>query len=256
MPQQQPPRHIGHCIYCRSTEELSDEHVIPYSLGGRIILNKASCADCARITSDFERKLARDLLGPVRAKEGAPSRTKRKSRPTHFPHTGIYDGKISQRILPLNEHPGTFVLPVFTPATILHPPTILRLDPVTHWFTGSEASYEDLTPIYGQNYRLPDDMILNVVRLVAKIGLGYAIFLDGEGGFEDQITPLILGQTTAFRPQIGGSKSRIREPQRPYVTAQLFKVGRAGVEYQCCEVGLFTQIGGPFYDVVLGPLRK
>jgi len=36
-------RRIGKCIYCGSTEALSDEHIIPLGLNGAWILEQASC---------------------------------------------------------------------------------------------------------------------------------------------------------------------------------------------------------------------
>jgi len=41
---------VGKCIYCHSTENLHDEHVIPESLNGVRLLKKGSCGGCGRIT--------------------------------------------------------------------------------------------------------------------------------------------------------------------------------------------------------------
>lgn len=38
---------VNVCIYCGGTGALSDEHIIPFGLGGRWVLPKASCAECA-----------------------------------------------------------------------------------------------------------------------------------------------------------------------------------------------------------------
>jgi hypothetical protein len=43
------------CIYCGKLDtKLSDEHIVPESLGGVHIIRKASCPECATITSRFE----------------------------------------------------------------------------------------------------------------------------------------------------------------------------------------------------------
>jgi len=68
------------CIYCRSQNALSDEHVIPFGLGGRWVLPKASCADCAKKTGSFEQTCQRAMLGPLRMYYGLPTR-RRKERP-------------------------------------------------------------------------------------------------------------------------------------------------------------------------------
>ncbi|SRR5271163_282192 len=47
----------GECIYCGalgSEVELTDEHIVPYSLGGNVELLQASCKKCARVTGGLE----------------------------------------------------------------------------------------------------------------------------------------------------------------------------------------------------------
>jgi hypothetical protein len=75
---------VGRCIYCGTTESLSDEHVIPLGLGGRSILYDASCQSCANITSAFERVVLRDQFGAFRARVGVPTR-RPKQRQAGFP---------------------------------------------------------------------------------------------------------------------------------------------------------------------------
>jgi hypothetical protein len=65
---------INKCIYCGSTEKLTDEHIIPYGLKGTWVLPKSSCLECNKITSKFERIVLQDELGAVRYKGDFPSR--------------------------------------------------------------------------------------------------------------------------------------------------------------------------------------
>ena len=65
---------VNECIYCGSKSNLTDEHIIPYSLKGWVVLPKSSCTDCARITSMIE-SLAKELR-PVRRAINAGSRHK------------------------------------------------------------------------------------------------------------------------------------------------------------------------------------
>src|ERR1700677_3245682 len=57
---------LGRCLYCDTKDTLGKEHVIAKSLGGRKILPRASCAKCGTTTSEFERTVARTMLGPMR----------------------------------------------------------------------------------------------------------------------------------------------------------------------------------------------
>lgn len=69
---------IERCIYCENHDNLTDEHIIPYSIGGRIILQKSSCLDCCKITQKFEQFIARNFLGIPRAVAGIQRRKKRE----------------------------------------------------------------------------------------------------------------------------------------------------------------------------------
>src|SRR5262249_35938935 len=74
----------GACIYCGAKGiRLTDEHIVPYSLGGVHVLREASCDARANITKKFEQRVARELWGDARVSFGAPSRRKRE-RPKHI----------------------------------------------------------------------------------------------------------------------------------------------------------------------------
>jgi 5-methylcytosine-specific restriction endonuclease McrA len=65
-PTKYPPK--SHCIYCgKNGVPLTDEHIVPFSLGGQHILQNASCLECADITKKFEQDVARELWGDARA---------------------------------------------------------------------------------------------------------------------------------------------------------------------------------------------
>ena len=75
---------VGACIYCGSHEMLSDEHIIPYAMGGRWVLPAASCKKCAAVTGRFEGEVSRTIIGPLRMLYDMPTRRK-KGRPQHLP---------------------------------------------------------------------------------------------------------------------------------------------------------------------------
>src|SRR5579875_1815169 len=74
---------VGRCIYGDHDGPFSDEHIVPYGLGGDVILPAASCRDCATKTSRFEQQVLRTMMGPLRVRLGLPTRRK-KERPTEF----------------------------------------------------------------------------------------------------------------------------------------------------------------------------
>ena len=105
------PSHVeskGVCIYCGTrNSKLSDEHVVPYSLGGSHVLRKASCGRCADITKKFEQKVARDLWGVPRIVFDAPSRRK-KQRKKRLSMPDLSDHNKGLEI-PAEEYPAGFV---------------------------------------------------------------------------------------------------------------------------------------------------
>ena len=74
----------GRCIYCGASDiKLTDEHIVPLSVGGQHVIVDGSCIPCAKITTKFERDVAREMWGNARISYGAPSRRK-KERPAHI----------------------------------------------------------------------------------------------------------------------------------------------------------------------------
>ena len=59
------PHHYGSkgaCIYRGVRDELlTDEHIVPYSLGGSHVIRRASCLGCADMTKKFEQKVDRPV---------------------------------------------------------------------------------------------------------------------------------------------------------------------------------------------------
>ena len=73
------------CIYCGELDisRLTDEHIIPLSLGGTIRFPNASCIDCAKTTRGITETISRSMYGRVRARLNYPTRRPRE-RPSHF----------------------------------------------------------------------------------------------------------------------------------------------------------------------------
>ena len=70
---------MNSCIYCKRQDGiLSKEHIIPYALGGSLVLENASCSECARTTSLIEGQILRGHWLGVRKKLKLPSRHKNK----------------------------------------------------------------------------------------------------------------------------------------------------------------------------------
>ncbi len=113
---------VGYCIYCGTAElPLSDEHVVPLSLGGDAVLPKASCPACANITSRFELTIARQQLGPYRVRAGLPTRRPEKRPTTLSLELLDKDGSSRTIDLPPDQHPATLLVPDLPEPTLLVP---------------------------------------------------------------------------------------------------------------------------------------
>lgn len=49
------------CIFCRTTENLTDEHIFPAFSGANLVVANGSCKPCNNICSKFEQKIAGEL---------------------------------------------------------------------------------------------------------------------------------------------------------------------------------------------------
>ncbi len=49
------------CIFCRATENLTDEHVFPAFSGANLVVPSGSCKTCNNTCSKFEQKIAGEL---------------------------------------------------------------------------------------------------------------------------------------------------------------------------------------------------
>jgi hypothetical protein len=106
-----PP--VGKCIYCESKSKLTDEHIIPFGLGGNAVLQKASCRSCADITRDFETTVLRGELWAARVLKGIQSRTGHADAPKAYPLEIKKRGKRRKYFLYPIYHPAFLHFPRF-----------------------------------------------------------------------------------------------------------------------------------------------
>ena len=103
---------VGRCIYCGgSGVELTDEHIVPFSLvGNTILFKKAVCEPCRLVTHPYEERVLQHMYGNLRIQMDTPSRRRRK-RPSTLDHTFLLlddsGGIIGRRIVtrPWNHSP-------------------------------------------------------------------------------------------------------------------------------------------------------
>ena len=249
----------GACIYCGDcNSKLSNEHIIPFAIGGVSVIDRASCQACARITSRFELKVMRDLWGHMRIAYDLPTRHKER-RPSHL-HLLTKRGEGPPPRIPASDYPAMFLFYQMVPPGILQ-----NLDPnvdlVHKWKTYNLEDpkrhesfirkYPHLKPIdYARNW--PYDF----GRYIAKIGYTH-IMTDLDIGDCDAIClPYILGTQTNISYVVGDGQDVPYPKNIPYANHQLGIEGDYDSTTErlliIATVRLFSNDPVPTYKVVVG----
>lgn len=192
---------VGRCIYCGRTDvPLSDEHIIPYALGGNRVLPKASCGECAAITSRIELATLRGEFYQARAALSLPTR-RRARMPAAFPLLLTRDDAEREIDVPVRDHLAVLPLPLYgLPAVI----QTLRFGPPPEVLLARHGAER-----VGANLRLDHHMF---ARLLAKIGYSLAVAelgMDSIG--ERSVLPLVRGDLSEAGRWIGSSED-VMEP--------------------------------------------
>lgn len=107
---------FGECIYCGAlahATELTDEHIIPFSLGGKVVIREGSCKPCAAETTKIENEVSRKVLWDFRLHAKAPTRRK-KERPKEREFIySIARGERQTKTVPIADHPYFTPMPVW-----------------------------------------------------------------------------------------------------------------------------------------------
>lgn len=245
---------IGYCIYCGSTgPDLSREHIVPLSLGGNHVLEKASCQACSTITGQFEQFCARTILGPFRVREDLPTRHP-DQRPDKLALVLVDEnGSLREIQVPPEEHPATIMMPILTAPHILDPGAERR-ETFRIWFALPDPSFLDLpTRLGAKAMRLGQFEILSFCRLVAKIAHAGA-YMDPNwtSHFEPLLPDFIRGETDDYKSLVGGIDSATNEPDEMEFPIQFKSVDVGDLRYCVAEVRLFATQGSPIYRIVVG----
>lgn len=255
---------VGRCIYCGTRAgRLTDEHLIPFSLGGMMYLPNASCDSCARITSRFEQVCARTMFGAFRTRVGMPTRRPRE-RPALLPlRIQSIDGQDTTLNVPALEHPGPLVLVDWGPPRLMSGHR--AGDRVAHrvWahLPGARGIVEVFHRFSARKVNLPHFYQQPFAQLLAKIGYGFAVATQRAPIEPRMMLPLIVrGIVSDYYDYVGGaqeSSPAIKLPQSPGTEIVMHDIrlhvmeGALGRKYLVATISLFAYLGAPRFRVVL-----
>ncbi len=252
-------RCIGQCIYCKSTKNLSREHIVPYGLLGIWTLRKASCQQCRDITSAFETSVLRDYFIQVRTSLKLPTR-RPQERPKSFDYTVSKNGKEQVVNIPASEITTIFTMPIFNqPGCMTNNQQVNGFAVRGMSLHGSTSSLEKLKAKYDMdsiNYTSTLDN--SFLRLLAKIAYGMVVLKYGLDAIQEAfVLPSILGTKDDVSVWVG-----CKNPDKSPALLRRVKGIFHGVQLEindkkviAANIRLFESFQTPEYLVVVGRLK-
>ena len=244
----------GKCIYCgNSNTKLTNEHIVPESLGGFHIIKEASCSSCQTITSKFERNVTRGLWGDARQSFNSP--TKRPKKRKAFIETTILRG-VTKIQIPNAEYPAGFVFyRMNTPGILQGSSTNKDISSLwTMCIVDDEKRKEDFFKKYGSYPTLKfKNVPQDFGRILLKIGYGHLLtFLEPED-FNPICLPYILGKEKNVSYLVGeGRKNIIPDLAIGYsLNAKGYIISKNRL-LLIAMIRLYANTHSPEYEVVIG----
>lgn len=254
---------IDCCIYCGAIDNLTDEHVIPYGLGGKEQLKKASCKACAKITCSLEQRLLRGQWWPYR------KILKIRSRSAEYPKYQLVKLKftwgesIEAKVL-MDEVPLVVILE-FDPPSILKGEIRSDIPYATRMGAKFVANIPSRVLVEGRmrllqtNEQIEFPATFNasdLVRFLAKIAHCYAIYTRGINACSEYFLPkYILGSGEGALTYVGSSSSKILDKDIPGNSLHVMLDAKNG-DYLSVFIQLFRDGGESpaIYEVIVGKL--
>ncbi len=244
----------GICIYCGAKDiDLTNEHIVPYSLGGAHVLRNASCRNCANFTKKFEQRIARDLWGDARTAFGAPTRRKR-ARKSHIVITDPND-RSNRLTVPAGEYPAGLVFYKMCQAGLLQgmPETI---DLSNSWqlvVIDDDKRRQNFVEKYRREPVIKFRHVPDAFgRLLAKIGYGQVLTSLDPGDFRPICLPYITGDKGNLSYVVGGTlEDQLPETEHGYSLSTI-AFGSARRLMLIALIRLYANTHAPAYHVVVG----
>jgi hypothetical protein len=247
----------GACIYCgRNDTRRTDEHVVPFSLGGQHVLLDASCDSCADITKRFEQDVAREMWGDARNSFNAPTRRK-KQRKTHIVLTDPNNPQRTVKVF-YSEYPAAMVFYKMQRAGMLEGmPDAINMSGMWQFVAVCDnARAKEFEQRFGikltAKFRhVPDSF----ARLLAKIAYCHTLCTLEPGDFRSICVPYILGERRNPSYIVGGTFDLPPpDPDHGYVLNSMGFI-EADRLMLMAEIRLFANLSTPTYHVVVGDIR-
>ncbi len=254
---------LGYCMYCGTSQgKLTKEHIAPYSLGGDLTAEQASCDHCQKIINKYETDCTKIMLGPARALLGYRSRKKTTAAPelkmplglltdTYMLHSGTLT-------VPRVEYPLVVTLPTLgLPGLLSGKSNEWRGQ---YWLCSDQKIPKEFVKIEGDDTgstRLLGLMNpLSWFRMLAKIAHGVACVSHPRDSFEPLLTDLILAKSEVYGPFVGMIPEIDRYGPYPSYDVEVFYAPCLECTYVGVRVQLLGDLVSPQYSVIVGRMAS
>ena len=249
---------VGECVYCGAKDGLSDEHIVPFGLGGNIVLPDASCQSCVKITSAFEGRVLGGFMHRARTTGKFPTRRPRK-RPTTHNVTLLRDGAAIETQLAPDQEPGILQLPLLPPPQFFSGTTGTKGVVIR----GIETLYfgvnpEEFARAHGATgLRQTDNLdVTSFARMIGKIGYCYICATLGIPPRDEvPVLPFILGSSDDGGQWIGSVNFATQSERDGANIVLAYTTYKSDVEPHIvvlvARVKLFAKAGATGYEVLI-----
>jgi len=213
---------VGTCIFCKDfvgpfrDGDLTDEHIVAYSLGGTDQLPQATCAAHQDLTRALDEHLARDWLRVYRHAHDFPSRTRSDRQlfyrvPVHNTRSGL---DYVQEV-PVSEVPGLYISPHLKLPGILAgaPREPVRMGHVLHVVDDKrlQSLMRRLPPGSRVRWTTGELKTEDFARMLAKVAHTFATAELGHGNFIPTLLDTIDGSFINPFHYVGGFEPSVHQ---------------------------------------------
>lgn len=256
------------CIYCLRNVARSDEHIIPYWMAGGFILRDASCLECAKITGRFEGELSNTTFFALRTRFKFQSRSSKRNKKNNVPSPtfeliALEDGVEVKKSVLANELPPVFASIHFPPPGILVGrvplPALRPSDFPIKISIKNISGYSNVKGTLNGKFKIPVNST-SLMRLAAKIAHGFMFTSPILGDFVPLLRGSILtGHYVSYfvgSPEDTELAGSARVGGGHHISVRNITIPKDNVfEYLIVTVRLFSDFGGPVFDVIAARRR-
>jgi hypothetical protein len=251
---------MGRCIYCGRTDDLSEEHIVPFALNGAWVLPDSSCPTCSKITSAMERDAIQRSFTAYRVQQGFKTRRPKERKKLKVQVTK-QEGGVS------HSYYGDYKeMPLFLLHMRLQRPGILigrdkafdRHTAMSLQLNTTMKRDREILQVNDLNIIQPYDHEA-VARMIAKAAHAFACGVLGPDAFTHLLPGLILGKVKwLYNYLVGGDfvpdapvffLPRLQQQHEMRLTSE---TGMGGQPFYVVKLRLFADMESTVYTIVVG----